>query len=163
MGLAVLSEKTAIQPKVHLWLKLSMGLCAFKPDRSKTWTPSNPRQRARLSAQRAEHRCQWLNRLRGQTRTLSSSGYQPLSSQLSLQYSSCVVCRKQDGGSSVCVSLKYFQYFNLFWYWMKWLHINNYVIVNNSDTCFINIYGVLPSTPTLIIIYSAYCLVQTLT
>jgi len=41
--------------------------------------------RARLSAQRAEHRCQRLNRLSGQTRPLSSSGCQPLSSQLSLR------------------------------------------------------------------------------
>jgi len=41
--------------------------------------------RARLSAQRAEHRCQRLNRLSDQTRRLSSSGYQPLSSQLSLR------------------------------------------------------------------------------
>jgi len=39
---------------------------------------------------------------------------------------------------------------------MNWLHTNNYVIVNNSDTCFINIYGVLPCTPTLFTVYSAY-------
>ena len=37
------------------------------------------------------------------------------------------------------------------------------LIVNNSDTCFINIYGVLACTPTLFTIYSAYCLVGTLT
>ena len=39
---------------------------------------------------------------------------------------------------------------------MKWLHISNYITVNNSDTCFINIYGVLACTPTLFTIYSAY-------
>jgi len=36
------------------------------------------------------------------------------------------------------------------------MYIDNYVIVNNSDTCFINIYGVLACTPTLFTVYSAY-------
>ena len=46
---------------------------------------------------------------------------------------------------------------------MKWLHYKKQLIVNNSDTCFINIYGVLACTPTLFTCYSAYCLMGTLT
>jgi len=76
--------------------------------------PIMTKQRARLSAQRAEHRCQRLNRLSGQIRPLSSIGCQPLSSQLSLRTVE-QLCHKQDGGSAVCISTKYFQYFNLFW------------------------------------------------